>query len=276
MSQLRQNPAPFGQSSAPTGSGNSVLDVCRDILQAITDLERQLDQLETLHGRFVNEAEASGSSTQRQMDAMAADTMSSYRSLTQRVRELKSKPESRQPINTRQVNNVDTRLKDAIRRFQRLESQFRKKTTEGMERQYRIARPDMSEAEIKDAVQNDTGGQIFQQALMQSGRQRQAGAVLQNVRARHEELQKIEQQMIELAQLFQDMDTLVVQQEVAIAQIEQKGEEVVEHLDKGNEELVVAVKSAKAARKKKWWCLGICGTLRSCYLYPVKILLMTF
>jgi syntaxin 1B/2/3 len=64
--------------------------------------------------------------------------------------------------------------------------------------------------------------------------------------------------MVELAQLFQDMDTLVVQQEAAVTQIEQKGEEVVENLDKGNEEIGVAVNTARKTRKKKWICLGIC------------------
>ena len=68
--------------------------------------------------------------------------------------------------------------------------------------------------------------------------------------------------MIELAQLFQDMDTLVVQQEVQVTQIEQKGEEVVENLDKGNEEIGTAVVSAKRTRKNKWICLGIVGMLK--------------
>ena len=95
---------------------------------------------------------------------------------------------------------------------------------------------------------------------MQSDRQGRARAALSAVQDRHKALVKIEQQMVELSQLFQDMDTLVVQQEAAVTQIEQKGEEVVDNLDKGNEEIGVAVKTARSTRKKKWWCLGICGT----------------
>jgi hypothetical protein len=64
---------------------------------------------------------------------------------------------------------------------------------------------------------------------------------------------------MELAQLFQDLETLVVQQEPAVAQIEQKGEEVTENVGKGNTELDGAIKKAKAARRKKWICLGIVG-----------------
>jgi hypothetical protein len=65
--------------------------------------------------------------------------------------------------------------------------------------------------------------------------------------------------MMELAQLFQDLETLVVQQEPAVTQIEQKGEEVTENVGKGNTELDGAIKKARAARRKKWICLGIVG-----------------
>ena len=63
--------------------------------------------------------------------------------------------------------------------------------------------------------------------------------------------------MIELAQLFQDMEAAVVQQEPAIEQIDQKGEETREHITKGNQQLDGAVDKARAARRKKWILLGI-------------------
>ena len=128
-----------------------------------------------------------------------------------------------------------------------------------MARQYRIVRPDATEEEVQAAVEDQSGGQIFQQALMQSNRRGQAQAVLSAVQDRHAQLEKIQQQLEELAQLFQDLDTLVVQQEAAVVAIEQKGEEVIENIDKGNLELGTAVETARSTRKKKWICLGICG-----------------
>lgn len=64
--------------------------------------------------------------------------------------------------------------------------------------------------------------------------------------------------MIELAQLFTDLENIVVQQDPLVQNIEQKGEEVQDNIVKANTELGGAVKSARAARKKKWICLGIC------------------
>ncbi|KAI8959828.1 t-SNARE [Daldinia sp. FL1419] len=251
MASLTQNQGGFG------GGATSILNEVSEINGGIDMIDRNLDQLKMLQQRALDDADASASSnTNRQLDALSSETMAHYRSLTERVRQLKSNPESQQKF-AQQVRRVDGRLKDAIRAYQGVESAFRKKTQEQMARQYRIVRPDADEEEVRAAVEDQTGGQVFQQALMQSNRRGQAQAVLSAVQDRHAQLKKIEQQMIELAQLFQDMDTLIIQQEVAIANIEQKAEEVVENLDKGNQEVGVAVNTARATRKKKWICLGI-------------------
>lgn len=256
MAPLAQNAGGFSRSDP-----NAILNECREIDQGIDEIERNLQQLRMLQDRSLNDADTSaGSATSRQLDGLSSETMGLYRGLTERVRTIKSNAESRQPKNAAQVGRVDRRLKDAIRSYQQVESAFRKKTQDQMARQYRIVRPDASEQEVQAAVEDSSqGAQVFQQALMQSDRRGQARAVLSAVQDRHAAIQKIEQQMIELAQLFQDMDTLVVQQEEQVQQIEQKGEEVVENLDKGNVELGGAVKSARGARRKKWICLGICG-----------------
>jgi len=66
--------------------------------------------------------------------------------------------------------------------------------------------------------------------------------------------------MIQLAELFNDMENLVMQQETAVTNIEMKGEEVVEHMDKGNEQIGTAIVHARNTRKWKWWCLCITST----------------
>lgn len=242
------------------GDPNGILNECRDIDRGVDEVDRNLEQLRMLQQRTLDDADSSASSANnRQLDALSSETMALYRSLTERVRLIKSNPDSRTPKNNPQVSRVDRRLKAAIQQYQQIESQFRKRTQDQMARQYRIVRPNASEDEVRAAVEDTSGGQVFSQALMQSDRQGRARAALTAVQDRHTALVKIEQQMVELAQLFQDMDTLVVQQEAAVMQIEQKGEEVVDNLDKGNQEIGVAVDTARKTRKKKWICLGICG-----------------
>ncbi|KAI1163178.1 SSO2 protein [Nemania serpens] len=254
MAPLAQNVDPFTDRSS---NSNSALDEISDINRGIDTIDRNLEQLRTLQQRSLDDADSSASSnTNRQLDRLSSETMAQYRSLTERVRQLKSKPENQQRFG-QQVRRVDTRLKDAIRAYQQVESGFRKKTEEQMARQYRIVRPDATEEEVRAAVEDQTGGQVFQQALMQSNRRGQAQAVLNAVQDRHAQLQKIEQQIMELAQLFQDMDTLVMQQDASVTNIEETAETVVTDLDRGNAQLGTAVNTARKTRKKKWICFGI-------------------
>lgn len=257
MAPLSQNGASFAASDP-----NAILNECREIGQGIDGIDTNLNQLRMLQDRSLNETDSSSSGTTRELDSLSADTMSMYRELTDRVRKMKSSPDAKTPKNAPQVGRIDRRLKNAIQQYQEVEAAFRKKMQSQMARQYRIVRPDADDGEVQAAVEDMSAGgqQVFQQAMMQSNRQGQARAVLNAVQDRHKELQKIEQQMIELAQLFQDMDTLIVQQEAAVVQIEQKGEEVVENLDKGNQEIEVAVDTARKTRRKKWYCVGISGT----------------
>jgi syntaxin 1B/2/3 len=78
--------------------------------------------------------------------------------------------------------------------------------------------------------------------------------VLGAVRARHNELVKIEDSIRELAGLFQDLDTLVIQQEPTIIRAEEQTEQTNVHLDQGTQQVAQATKSAKRARRLKWWC----------------------
>lgn len=43
-----------------------------------------------------------------------------------------------------------------------------------------------------------------------------------------------------------------------VEQIDQRGEEVVENVNKAQEQIGEAVEKARSRRRKKWWCLLIC------------------
>lgn len=94
---------------------------------------------------------------------------------------------------------------------------------------------------------------------MDRDRQNKAQSTLSENKARHQEIEEIEKEMIALAQMFQDLDALVIQQEPAIQNIEQQSEQVEGNVEKANVHLEGAITSAHAARKKKWICLGIAG-----------------
>jgi len=72
---------------------------------------------------------------------------------------------------------------------------------------------------------------------------------------------------MELAELFQNMEQLVIEQEPMVEQIDQRGEEIQTDIGKANTQLQSAVVSARSRRRKKWWCLLICRE------YPLHILI---
>ncbi|KFX99918.1 hypothetical protein V490_01569 [Pseudogymnoascus sp. VKM F-3557] len=233
---------------------NAILNECREIDKGIDSINDKLDTLCTLQQRALDDPNASQQSATNSQ--LGSETMTMYRSFAARIKTLKQQSESGSPKNAPQLGKVDRKLKSAINRYQSIESNFRKKLQSQMERQYKIVRPDLSGAEVRLAVENASNQQVFNLALLQSNRAESRQA-LSNVKIRHEAIQEIEAQMMELALLFQDMGALVVQQENSVTMIEKKGEEVQENLDKGTEHIGVAIKSARSRNRKKWYCLGI-------------------
>lgn len=254
LTPLAKNGQQFGRQQDP----NAILNECREIDKGIDTIERNLENIRMLQQRALDDPDSSQqSATNRQLDTISSETMTMYRSFAARIKTIKQQPESGSPKNAPQLGKVDRKLKAAINQYQNVESDYRKKLQTQMARQYRIVRPEASDAEVREAVEDTSSQQVFSQALLQSDRRGQSRQALNAVENRHAAIQKIEGQMIELAQLFQDMEALVVQQEDSVAVIEQKGEEVQENLDKGTEQIGVAIKSARARNRKKWWCLLI-------------------
>lgn len=112
--------------------------------------------------------------------------------------------------------------------------------------------------------------------LLQSNRRGQAQSALRAVQGRHEAIQKIERQMEELAQLFQDVEAAVVEQEPAVMDIEVKAENTNANVGKANIEIDGAIDSARARNRKKWWCLLIICKLSLAYTLLFVRIKLTF
>lgn len=238
---------------------NAILNECRDIDRGIDKIEQNLQRLRSLQQRAINDPDASqNTQTNRELDALTSETMTLYRNFTKRLQNIKSQKASGEPRNAPQVGKVDRKLKNALQQYQQAESEYRSSVSEQMKRQYRIVRPDASDAEVNQAVEDTSDNQIFSQALLQGNRQGQAQSALQAVKGRHEAIQKIEAQMQELARLFEQVDEYVVQQEEQVEQIDMQGEQVVVDVNKANTELDTGIKQARSRNRKKWWCLLIC------------------
>ena len=162
-----------GQAGAygaqPRRDPNAILNECRDIDRGIDSIHHNLERLRFLQQRAIDDPDASqGTQTNRELDTLSSDTMTLYRSFAARIKTIKTQKESGDPRNAPQVGLVHRKLQTAINEYQNVEKDFRHKLSAQMERQYRIVRPDASDQEVQEAIQDTSNNQVFSQAVCYS------------------------------------------------------------------------------------------------------------
>jgi len=213
-----------------------------------------------LHSRSLdNTDDAAAQRVAQQLDELVQDTSALSATLKRRVKALERSPGAGRDgqIRRQQTGLVKQKFVEAIQSYQSVEQQFRSKYKQRLERQFKIVKPDASPEEVRAVVNDDQGGQIFSQALMNSNRYGQAQSAYREVQERHEDIRRIEKTLTELAQLFNDMSVLVEQQEEQINVIETTAASVEKDTELGLNYTEKAVVSARAARKKRWICFGL-------------------
>ena len=146
---------------------NRILNETREIDRSIDELESLMERLKALHNRSLQDSNAdTDSRLQQEVNGVSDGLISKYTGLTSRITRLKSNPESGNPRNAPQVGKVDRRLKNMIRTYQRVDSDYRAGVKANIARQYRIVRPDASDAEVREATEDPSGSQqVFSQAV---------------------------------------------------------------------------------------------------------------
>ena len=148
---------------------NAILNECRSIDRGIDTIQQNLKRLYELQSKAIGEIDGSpNSQINRELDSLSSETMTLYRSFAARIKTIKSQKESGDPRNKPQVGLVDRKLKSAINDYQQLERDFRHKQSDQMARHYRIVRPDASDQEVQEAIQDTSNNQVFSQAVCYS------------------------------------------------------------------------------------------------------------
>lgn len=124
-----------------------------------------------------------------------------------------------------QADAASKRFQGLLNEHQQIEKEYRQRSREKAERQYKIVKPDATQDEIKQVIDSDDP-QVFATALLNSGRYSEARGAYKEVQDRHNEILKVEKTMTELAQMFNEMAMLVEQQDEAITQVEQTAQTV--------------------------------------------------
>ena len=150
----------YGGQPAKSADPNAILNECREVDRAIDDLNSQLKQLQNVFGQVLARPDMPSG----EINDLSSQIMTSYRNLVNRVKNIKSKPESGSPRNAPQVGKVDRRLKGTLETYQKIEAEFRKNSKAAAARQYRIVAPNATDPEVEAAIENPEAP-IFQQAV---------------------------------------------------------------------------------------------------------------
>ena len=92
---------------------------------------------------------------------------------------------------------------------------------------------------------------------LRTNRSGQASAVLGNVRAQHNDMEKIKRTLEELVDLFQGLETQLALQEPVVENVSQMAEQTKADLVNANTQIDKGIDSARRRRKLKWWCLFV-------------------
>ncbi|KAF3280274.1 Plasma membrane t-SNARE, secretory vesicle fusion [Orbilia oligospora] len=226
-----------------------------ELRQMDEDINSRISDLERLQNESLGHVdESSSAEATRHIDALVAEISTMNRAMAGKIRQLKTEALHDQD-KANQVGPLERKFKQTLTTYQQIEVAYQKRSRELLVRQYKIANPNATDDQIRDIQEAEPNAQIFTQATMQGNRTGAARSALAEVRSRHNDIQKIEKTMVELAQLFEQMNELVEAQGEVVKDIEDHGVRAEEDTRQAVVQLDTAIKSAEGARRKKWWCL---------------------
>ncbi|TIA88689.1 hypothetical protein E3P99_02480 [Wallemia hederae] len=251
------------KDTSTIGDMSAFFNKISDIQSSLAGLQGNISQIGQLHNQSLNNMDESAQHrVQAELESIVSHTSKLTNKIKTEIKSLEKENASGQvpsnDLNVRrtQIASVKGKFLETIQDYQKVEQSSRSKQKQRIERQYRIVKPDASPDEIEQAV-DSPDNQIFSQALLQSNRYGDAKSAYREVQERHEDIKRIERTLTELAQLFNDMSILVEQQDDTLQNIHASAEETNKDMELGLIQTERAVKSARAARRKRWICFWI-------------------
>jgi syntaxin 1B/2/3 len=138
---------------------------------------------------------------------------------------------------------------ELMQTYQEVQTKYKNKYREKVERQYKIVKPEATQEEIDDAMESGNT-EVFAEKILDKQRHSAAKDALAYIENKHREILRLEQSIQELHQLFLDMAILVEAQGELIDQIEYNVNQSVAYTGQAVKELRKANKYQKKSRKK--------------------------
>eukprot|EP01098_Paradermamoeba_levis_P010605 TRINITY_DN4461_c0_g1_i1.p1 TRINITY_DN4461_c0_g1~~TRINITY_DN4461_c0_g1_i1.p1 ORF type:complete len:221 (-),score=56.91 TRINITY_DN4461_c0_g1_i1:50-712(-) len=159
---------------------------------------------------------------------------------------------------------------DLMKQYQELQGRYRGKWREKVERQIKIAAPNTSPEEIDEIIDSGDPNKIFADKILNS---QDASVALAYVQERHEDIKKLEKSILELHQLFVDMQILVESQGELLDQIEYSITQSQNYIEEAEQTVQESLVYQNSARKKICIIIVLCIICIIVIAVPVAITL---
>ncbi|KAL4907653.1 hypothetical protein BDW74DRAFT_147926 [Aspergillus multicolor] len=267
-----QQSNPYGNNQG-YGQSNYGQDVEMNPVQQPADPNKLLNQIQqvkedirTLDDRIENRLAAGqgaslqagstreGETARQALDDIEQEISDGLRKVTEDIARIKKTPgsgnvQAQLEVTTRSLSNV-------IEKYQKSQVAFSNKLKEEVRRQITYGMAGQPQEEIDREVEAVLSGQ--RQTFQVTGARTQRAQDTRNaVASRQKEIAEILKKINILNEQFQTLNTMVLQQEPAVQQIDQGAENVARDLGNANTQLGQAVESARKARRWKWYALII-------------------
>lgn len=142
-----------------------------------------------------------------------------------------------------------TSFLSVTKKLQKMQQNYRDKYRQQLERQYKIVNPNATAEEISQITNDESGAQakIFASAVKEDSKK-----TLSQMKDRFQDMKTIEKNILELHQLFLDLQTLVVEQGDMLNRIEFNVDKTVDYTEEAAQDMKQAVEYQKSIWKKKW------------------------
>jgi syntaxin 1B/2/3 len=142
-----------------------------------------------------------------------------------------------------------TAFLNATKKLQKLQQNYRDKYKQQLERQYKIVNPNATPEEVAQVTKDMEGAQakIFATAVKDDAKR-----TLSQMKDRFQDVKTIETSILELHQLFLDLQTLIVEQGDIINRVDYNVDHTLDYTDEAAADMKLAVEYQKSIWKKKW------------------------
>ncbi|KKY14289.1 putative snare domain-containing protein [Diplodia seriata] len=257
------NYAEMGNLNAPPQAPSRVLSLDEFLARVngcktrINQLTTQIGEITAVHQRLLSDTAEAGAHSQLEHLATQTSLLNSQIKDEIKFLEADALRTGGNATKDSQIRNLKNTFSTELRSYQEVEKRYRERYAEQIKRQILIVNPEAEDEEIAQALSSVDGPQqIFANAL-QSNRSAHANSVLGSVRARHNDLQRIEKTMGELADLFIQLNEQVVLQEPQVERTEQQTETVLKDGEHANVELDKGIEHIKRRNRLRRWTLFV-------------------